>query len=171
MMTNKKIILIIVAVVIVLGIGGYVAYHYFYSKKIPANLSGLTMTSTPITIISKETKSNYIPSDLSAVLNLSAYTIDTETRQLSNGGTQYVSSFKTDSPDKVLADIKSQLLAEKYNVSSSTTSNVIVLNANNPEAKIVINVFILLPSASSQATSSAGMNNKSTIVISFYKNK
>ena len=169
MMTNKKnLILIIVAAVVILGIGGYVAYHYFYSSKIPIIFSNTKLIPNPI-IVNKETKSNYIPSDLSAVLNLSAYTVDTEIRQLSDGGTQYVSSFKTDNPDKVLADIKSQLLAEKYNVSSSTTSNVITLNSNNPEAKIVINVFVLPPSASSQSTSTE--SNKSTIIISFYKNK
>jgi hypothetical protein len=168
MMTNKKnLILIIVAVVIILGIGGYVAYHYFYSPKIPI-ISNIKPIPNP-TVVNKETKSNYIPSDLSAVLNLSAYTVDTEIRQLSDGGTQYVSSFKTDNPDKVLANIKSQLLAEKYNVSSSTTSNFITLNANNSEAKIVINVFVLPPSASSQSTSTE--SNKSTIIISFYKNK
>lgn len=160
-MKKRDLILIIVAVIIVLAIGGYATYRYVY-KRAPA--FPILIDTTPITILNKETQTNYVPSDIMAILNLSAYKVDTETRQLSNGGTQYVSNFKTDNPATVLNSIKSQLIAKSYDVSENTTSSLI---ASNSGEKVSIQVYVLSPSMVPQATSTG--SDQSMIIISFYK--
>ncbi len=170
-MANKKnLILIIVAVVIVLAVGGYITYRYFYSPKITANISGLAVTSTPITIINEQTKSNYIPPEVAAVLNLSAYKVDSQVRQLSNGGTQYILSFEANDIRKATNDIRSQLMASKFTASNSTSTNFGAYNSLNNEKVQVLTVSSSNPSIFKNSTSSTlASNSNPMIIISWYK--
>lgn len=168
MLKDRKVILIIIAVVIVLGFGGYIAYRHFYPKKTIPNLSSLIPTSTPITITSQENKSNYIPPEIAAVLNLSAYKVDSQIRQLSNGGTQYILSFEVSDIKKATDNIRSQLQANKFIVSNSTSTN---FGAYNSLSNTKVQVIAISPSIFRNPTSSAILNLKPAITISWYNEK
>ena len=150
-MNKKTIILIIVAIIIAVALISY-AIFYYKIKTLPAQ-TGLNPT-----IISQEVRNNYTPPNISDVVDLSGYQVDSYILSLSNGNKQYVSTFQTNNLTQTFQDLESQISKAGYSVSENQNYYLGAHNGN-------ISLQIFVPGINASTTMADLVNSSSTVII------